>query len=111
MRARRPTPYCSDPVAAIPTKALARIAAVAESAPTTRCREEPNKANNAVGMSTRVETRDHRRAGDLGVAHYFWDGNCGKRDTGKNFGRNLSGRNRQHPLKDRESVASGMIVC
>ena len=43
--------YCSEPMAAIPTMALARIAAVAESAPTTRCREEPNKANNAVGMS------------------------------------------------------------
>lgn len=43
--------YCSGPVAAIPTRALARMAAVAESAPTTRCREERNTANNAVGMS------------------------------------------------------------
>ena len=63
------------------------------------------------GDEHRIETRDQRGAGDLGVAHYFRDGNCGKRDTGKNFGRNLSSRDRQHPLKDREAVASGMIVC
>ena len=43
--------YCSEPMAAIPTRPAARIAAVAESAPTTRCREEPNRANSAVGMS------------------------------------------------------------
>ena len=103
--------YCSEPVAAIPTRALARIAAVAESAPTTRCREEPNNGEQRRGDEHRVETGDHRRAGDLGVAHHLWDGNCGKRDTGKDFGRDLSGRDRQHPLQDREADGRGMIVC
>jgi len=42
---------------------LARIAAVAESAPTTSRREEPSSANRAAGNST-VEPGDHRRLGD-----------------------------------------------
>ena len=43
--------YCSEPTAAMPTSPAARMAAVAESAPTTKCREEPNRANSTVGMS------------------------------------------------------------
>ena len=42
--------YSSEPVAASPNSPAARIAAVAESAPTTRCREEPNSANRAIGI-------------------------------------------------------------
>ena len=42
--------YSDDPETAIPAKADAVIAAVAESAPTTRCRDDPNKANNAMGI-------------------------------------------------------------
>ena len=45
--------YSEDPVAAIPANAAAMTAAVAESAPTTRCRDEPRNANTMHG-STRV---------------------------------------------------------
>ena len=45
--------YSDEPVAAIPASAAAMTAAVAESAPTTRCRDEPSNANTTHG-STRV---------------------------------------------------------
>ena len=96
---------------AIPTRPAARMAAVAESAPTTRCREEPNNGEQRRGDEHGVETGDHRRAGDLGVAHHLWDGDCGKRDTGKDFSRDPSGRDRQHPLQDGEADGRGVIVC
>ena len=42
--------YCGDAIGAMPARPAARIAAVAESAPTTRCRDEPSSANTAIGM-------------------------------------------------------------
>jgi hypothetical protein len=87
------------------------MAAVAESATTTRCREEPNRANSAGGDQHGVETGDHRRAGDLRVAHHLRDGDGGQRDTGKDFSRDLSGRDRQQPLQDGEADGRGVIVC
>jgi len=42
--------YSSDPTAARPMRPAARMAAVAESAPTTRCREAPKIAYRAIGM-------------------------------------------------------------
>ena len=42
--------YWGDPGRAMVTRAVARIAAVAESAPTTRWRDDPKKANTARGM-------------------------------------------------------------
>ena len=42
--------YSSEPTEAMPTRPAARMAAVAESAPTTRCREEPKSANRAMGI-------------------------------------------------------------
>ena len=47
--------YCGDAIGAIPARPAARIAAVAESAPTTRCREDPIKAKMAIG--TRIVYR------------------------------------------------------
>ena len=41
--------YSGDSDAARPTSVAARIAAVAESAPTTRWREDPRTANTAIG--------------------------------------------------------------
>ena len=41
--------YCGDATGASPARPAARIAAVAESAPTTRCRDELNSANTAIG--------------------------------------------------------------
>lgn len=41
--------YCDDSGVARPTRPAARIAAVAESAPTTRWREEPRTAKTAIG--------------------------------------------------------------
>ncbi len=102
--------YSSEPVEAIPARLLAKMAAVAESAPTTRCREEPNTANSAVGDEHGVETGDHRRAGDLGVAHHFGDGERGQCDAGNDLGRDPSGRDRQHPLQDGETDDRGAIV-
>ena len=43
--------YCSDPSAASPDSAAASIAAVAESAATTRWRDDPRTANTAIGRS------------------------------------------------------------
>ena len=43
--------YSSEPTAARPTSPAARMAAVAESAPTTRCLDEPKKANSTAGIS------------------------------------------------------------
>ena len=43
--------YCAEPTAASPVSAAAKMAAVAESAPTTRCREEPRTAKAAIGSS------------------------------------------------------------
>ena len=43
--------YSGDPIAASPVSAAARIAAVAESAATTRCRDEPRTAKAAIGRS------------------------------------------------------------
>ena len=40
----------SVPVDAIPIGPAERVAAVAESAPTTRCREDPKIANSAIGI-------------------------------------------------------------
>ena len=53
MRARRPAnaTYWLVPVAAIPARLAAITAAVAESAPTTRWREEPNTANANTGKT------------------------------------------------------------
>ena len=42
--------YSGEAVAAIPARPAAMIAAVAESAPTTRCRDDPSSANTAIGM-------------------------------------------------------------
>ena len=42
--------YCGEATAAIPVRPAAMMAAVAESAPTTRWREEPSRANTAMGM-------------------------------------------------------------
>ena len=42
--------YCGDAIGAMPASPAARIAAVAESAPTTRCRDEPSSANTAIGI-------------------------------------------------------------
>ena len=44
--------YFSLAIGAIRDKALEKIAAVAESAATTRCRDEPNKAKPTSGSST-----------------------------------------------------------
>ncbi len=41
--------YCGDAIAASPVRPAAMIAAVAESAPTTRWREDPRTANTAIG--------------------------------------------------------------
>ena len=41
--------YCGEPAAASGVRAANMIAAVAESAPTTRCREEPRTAKRARG--------------------------------------------------------------
>ena len=51
MRATRPAraTYSFDPEAARPARPAARTAAVAESAPTTRWRDEPNTANTNIG--------------------------------------------------------------
>ncbi len=52
MRASRPhrAIYSDEPEAARPMRPAARMAAVAESAPTTRCRDEPKRANRAMGI-------------------------------------------------------------
>ena len=42
--------YCGDAIGAMPASPAAMIAAVAESAPTTRCRDEPSTANTAIGI-------------------------------------------------------------
>ena len=42
--------YSGDAIGAMPARPAAMIAAVAESAPTTRCRDEPRSANIAMGM-------------------------------------------------------------
>ena len=42
--------YWAEPVVASPARPAAMIAAVAESAPTTRCREEPSSAKTAIGI-------------------------------------------------------------
>ena len=44
--------YLSDPATASPVSAAARMAAVAESAPTTRWRDEARTANTAIGSSS-----------------------------------------------------------
>lgn len=43
--------YSFDPVAARPARPAAMTAAVAESAPTTRCREDPRMANTITGST------------------------------------------------------------
>ena len=42
--------YCGDAIGAAPARPAARMAAVAESAPTTRWRDEPSTANTAMGI-------------------------------------------------------------
>lgn len=54
----------------------ATIAAVAESALTTRCREEPNSANARNWQEERVEAGYDGRAYDFGVAHHLWNAQC-----------------------------------
>ena len=44
--------YSAEPGSASRTRAPARMAAVAESAATTRCRDDPNTANRAIGSSS-----------------------------------------------------------
>ncbi|MGA9964507.1 MAG: hypothetical protein WBQ10_04820 [Terriglobales bacterium] len=68
-------------------------------------------ANSAVGDGHGIETRNHWRPGDLGIAHHLWDRDCGKRDTGNDFSRDPSGCDWQHPLKDGEAHERGVIVC
>jgi hypothetical protein len=53
---------------------LANIAAVAESAATTRWREGPKTAKAMSGRRNCVEPGDHRRAGDAGVAENLRNG-------------------------------------
>ena len=43
--------YAAEPATAIPVSPAARMAAVAESAATTRCRDEPRTAKTAIGSS------------------------------------------------------------
>ncbi len=42
--------YCGEAIVAMPASPAAMMAAVAESAPTTRCREDPSSANTAIGI-------------------------------------------------------------
>ena len=42
--------YCGEPAAARPTSPAAMMAAVAESAPTTRWRDDPKSAYSAIGI-------------------------------------------------------------
>src|SRR5580698_2747020 len=44
--------YCGEPTTASPARAALNMAAVAESAPTTRWRDEPRRANTAIGNSS-----------------------------------------------------------
>jgi hypothetical protein len=43
--------YSVEPEAAMPASPAASIAAVAESAPTTKCRDEPKIANKTIGVT------------------------------------------------------------
>ena len=43
--------YSDEPVAAMPARAAAMTAAVAESAPTTKWRDEPKNANTSIGST------------------------------------------------------------
>ena len=54
------------------------------------------------GDQNGVEARDHRRAGDLGVAHHLGDGERRQCDAGDDLGRDLRCLDGQHALKDRK---------
>jgi hypothetical protein len=73
LRAREAT-HCGDagwrPEMPSPAMPAYMIAAVAESAPTTRCFDEPKSAKGDRDQD-RVEAGDHRHARDLRVAHHL----------------------------------------
>ena len=58
---------------AMADRPLAKIAAVAESAATTRWRDEPKIANATSGSSSVYRPGDDRRAGDAGIAEHLRD--------------------------------------
>ena len=72
---------------AIPASPAAMIAAVAESAPTTRCRDDPSSANTAIGTRIVYRPGDHRHPGDLRVAHDLGDAERRERDARDDVGR------------------------
>ena len=85
----RATGTCTagDPRCRAPAMPANMIAAVAESPPTTRCRDEPKIANARIGIRIVYRPGDHRRAGDLRVAHHLGDRERRERDPGDDVPR------------------------
>jgi hypothetical protein len=63
------------------------------------------------GNEDGVETGDHRRAGDPGVAHHFRDGERRQRYSGDYLGRYLGWRDGQYALQYRQAENPGHVVC
>ena len=108
MRASRPARamYCDEPAVAMPARPAAITAAVAESAPTTRCRDEPKMANDHERQDEGVEAGDHRHAGDVRVAHHLRDRQRGERQPGEDLGGEARPVDREHALQDRDREVS-----
>jgi hypothetical protein len=71
----------ADYGAARPTSPVAMIAAVAESAPTTRRLDDPKIAKTAIGIKTVYRPVITGNLGDLRVPHDLRDAQCSQRDT------------------------------
>ena len=75
------------------------IAAEAESAPTTRWRDEPEEGEHEHRQQDRVQAGDDRRARDLRVAHDLGDGERREGAPGDDLGRHPGGIDRQEPVE------------
>ena len=91
------------PSAAIPAY---MIAAVAESPPTTRCRDEPKSANATIGIRIVYSPVITGMPGDLRVAHHLRDRERGERDPGDDVPREPAALVRPNPVENREDSFS-----
>ena len=91
---------------------VARIAAVAESAPTTRWRDDPKMAKSDDRQQDRVQAGDDRHAGDLGVAHDLGDRQRRQGRAGDDIGADPGRLDRQDPAEQEgRGLPAGFRGC
>ena len=103
--------YRSDPAAASPVSAAARMAAVAESAADDEMARRTEDGEHGHRQQQRVQAGHHRHPGDLRVPESLRDAQGGQRHAGEHVPRHLRPANRQQPPHHRQGPQPSPLVA